>query len=343
MKVSVCVPAYERPSTIVSLIETINAQTYSGLELVISDDSRSSSVEEVIRSECRVTYQYRRNAQRLGFATNLKQALSMASGDMVIILGDDDCFTEPWSVARYVEVACEFPSVGFSYGNLTQIDGAGNVSLIHRYFEDDRLMRAGPDAFRSLWLRSVQIAGMCFHMPGADVVRFFPEFDSLFPQVIAAGHVLATRNGFAHGSLLVGTRVSESQLGYQVAKRAQPMSARASLGGAELLEILTEIRATYPDQIGSDVRGQVERQILRGFVGSLPNMRLYCRRRDILRMYHGYLVRSRRIWVSLTAMSVCAAVIVLPRSVIRGCVALLKPLWLWWTRLHIGVDRRAVP
>lgn len=339
MKVSICVPAFERPDTVRQLVESVNRQEYPDLEIVVSDDSRNASVEEVVADACRVPYLYSRNRSRLGFAQNLRRALSISSGAMVIVLGDDDFLADSSSVQRYVNSALAYPSVGFSYSNLLQVGSSEDVTFVHRYFGDDRLFRSGSDAFEGLWLRSVQIAGMCFHMPGAEVAELFPSFDSLFPQVIAAGHVLADRDGYGHSGLLVGTRVSETQLGYQVAKGAERVSSRASLGGAELLDIVAELRAVYPIQLGGSVRRSLERQIVVGFVGSLPNIRLFCRRSDVWRMYKNYVSRTRLVLRAPWALAVLVGVISLPRPVIVWGVAVVKPLWFHWTAWRMG--RRA--
>ena len=337
MKVSICVPAYERPDTIAKLIESVNEQSHEDIELVISDDSQSSSVEDVVRSTVGVPLSYARNQPKLGFAGNLRQTLCMATGDIVVVLGDDDRLADAGAIARYVEVALRYPSVGFSYSNLVQFDESGNVSLIHRYFVRDQLFSAGADALEKVWLRSVQIAGMCFHMRGAEVAEVFPTFESLFPQVIAAGRVLSQRDGFGHSGLLVGTRVSGTQLGYQVASGAERVSERASLGGAELLDIVGELQSAEPGVMNTSVRATVERQIVGGFVGSLPNLRLFCGRSDIRRMFSNYSARTRLVWRMPQAVLVAACVVVLPRSTIRLLVRVMKPAWLWWTRARMGV------
>ena len=55
-KVSICIPAYENAEGIQKLLRSIEEQTYTDFEVIVSDDSRTGAVEQAVRAEaaCRM-------------------------------------------------------------------------------------------------------------------------------------------------------------------------------------------------------------------------------------------------------------------------------------------------
>ena len=86
--VSVLIRAYRRPASLATAIESVLAQTYRDLEVVVSDDSGelgpvcASFDDERIRHEP--------NPAPAGPAANLKRAAGLARGSLLAILNDDD-------------------------------------------------------------------------------------------------------------------------------------------------------------------------------------------------------------------------------------------------------------
>jgi glycosyltransferase involved in cell wall biosynthesis len=96
LQLSICIPAYNRPSGLKKALESIVLQkgfNVEELEIIISDDSTESDCkqvcEEVLR-EWAGKWQYVHNAPRLGMAQNWNHAIQLASGQYILVLHDDD-------------------------------------------------------------------------------------------------------------------------------------------------------------------------------------------------------------------------------------------------------------
>jgi glycosyltransferase involved in cell wall biosynthesis len=87
-RVSICVPAYARPTELRMAIESVVRQDFDDLEVIVGDDSGDlgGTVEAV--GDPRI--HYHRNPRRLGMAGNWTAVLDRARGELIGLLMDDD-------------------------------------------------------------------------------------------------------------------------------------------------------------------------------------------------------------------------------------------------------------
>lgn len=96
MKLSICIPTYKRKVYLRRLIENIQLQEYKDVEICISDNNSQDGTRELV-TEFQTLYsniKYQENKKNIGFDANLLKAISMASGEYVWTMGDDDVFIE---------------------------------------------------------------------------------------------------------------------------------------------------------------------------------------------------------------------------------------------------------
>lgn len=116
--VSVCIPAYRRPLELREAVESVLAQDFDDLEVVIGDDSGDGS-DEVARAVSAVRdsrVRYVRNPTRLGMAGNWTSTLNHARGRHRALLMDDDVLL-PGFVSATAKVLEADPSVGIAFTN----------------------------------------------------------------------------------------------------------------------------------------------------------------------------------------------------------------------------------
>jgi hypothetical protein len=320
---SVCVPAFERPELLRRLIESFLTQEGVVAELCISDDSRSDRVQSVVADCVSSQIRYVRTPQRLGFGRNLRHAISMAHGDFIVVLGDDDMLVGPEALSGYVDAARRHPDAGFLYPNLLQVDENARVTNYHRYFDEETYCHPGSEALASLWLRSVQIAGMGFRMPASAIVGLLPTEASLFPQVTAVGRILVGRGGVGIARYLCATGLSSTQLGYEAAVGRLVSAEPEKIGGAELVDIVQALATEFPEQM-ERVVPTLERRIALDFVGSMPNIRMFSGSRALRRLTLHMVRCNPRARRSLTLWIVYGALVVIPPPVVKGMVSVLK-------------------
>ncbi len=93
-KVSIIIPTYNRPESIVRTIRSILNRTYKNFEIIVIDDSPNDKTEKVIKSfnDSRIKYIHNRERTNLPKARN--QGVRESSGDSkyIAFLDDDDEF-----------------------------------------------------------------------------------------------------------------------------------------------------------------------------------------------------------------------------------------------------------
>jgi len=159
-KISVCVPAYNRPDTLEQLIHSFIKQDYPNKELVISDDSPNNSIAALVKKYPKRGIRYVHNTPGLGFAFNLLHSLTLAKGDVIVILGDDDVFFSKKSLQEYVLIFDKHPSVSYVYTNAVQFSENLNIELEYKHFAVSTIYKKGDEAMRHMWLSSLFIGGM---------------------------------------------------------------------------------------------------------------------------------------------------------------------------------------
>lgn len=260
MKVSLCVPSFERPDTLRTLVRSFLAQDYAEAELCISDDSRTDDVERVVTAygDARVVYQ--RNRSALGFGANLRACIAMSTGDVVVIMGDDDMLASPRSLALYAEAFAREPMAGYARSSLVQIDGSGSVTLAYGAREGVRKYEPGQEALGELLLSSVHITGIAFRRvsAGVDLLERYPTEPMLFPQVALCASVLAETAGLSLGSYLVAARMHGEQLGFAAMRK--PRHLPSGRGERAMLKLASSVRkADFPEDVAAEgAHGNVE-------------------------------------------------------------------------------------
>tara|TARA_B100001029_G_scaffold177945_1_gene183574 strand:- start:528 stop:1523 length:996 start_codon:yes stop_codon:yes gene_type:complete len=89
--ISICIPTYNRPSTLINCLNSLSLQTEKQFEVCISDNCSDENIQKLIRPfKKKLKIRFNRNKKNLGFALNLLKVSNMAKGDFIWFLGDDD-------------------------------------------------------------------------------------------------------------------------------------------------------------------------------------------------------------------------------------------------------------
>jgi glycosyltransferase involved in cell wall biosynthesis len=121
--VSVIIPTYNRAKYIAETIESVLAQTYPNIEVIVIDDGSTDNTREVIvKYAPAVQYMWQENAER-GASRN--QGLRLATGEFIAFLDSDDLWLSG-KLERDVEFLLANPDVGLVYTDIIQIDANGN-------------------------------------------------------------------------------------------------------------------------------------------------------------------------------------------------------------------------
>lgn len=250
-KISVCVPAYNRADTLIELYNSFKKQKYSNKELIICDDSTTTSVQTAVTALNDPEIVYIKNKQNLGFSKNLLRSLQSASGDYLIILGDDDIFIDPLTLKRYAQVFDTHKDVYYVYANQIQFSEKYAVQYEIRMFEESKKYPPNEDTFKKFWLTSIFIGGIGLRNDKTLISESYAHKKILHPQVELIGNILASHAAFTISDVLIGFRSRDTQFIFRalIDKKQRQMGKHQN---TEIFEIFSRICKKHHKKCNSD-------------------------------------------------------------------------------------------
>ncbi len=122
--VSVIIPTYNRARLLGRAIESVLAQTYEPIEVIVADDGSTDDTADVVtRFGPRVRCERQANA---GVSAARNLGLRRARGEFIAFLDSDDAWL-PWKVAAQVALLRRRPEIGMVWTDMTAVDGEGRV------------------------------------------------------------------------------------------------------------------------------------------------------------------------------------------------------------------------
>jgi glycosyltransferase involved in cell wall biosynthesis len=123
--VSVVVPVYNAEEYLAECLDSIVAQTYPNLEVIVADDASTDGSAEIAESYGAPVRVLRRD-ENLGQFPNLEDALGRVQGEFVCVFHADDVY-HPDIVEREATFLRDHPEVGMVLSMDLSIDGEGRV------------------------------------------------------------------------------------------------------------------------------------------------------------------------------------------------------------------------
>lgn len=139
--VSIGMPVYNAESFVGQAIDSLLAQDYENIELIISDNASTDRTTEICQSylvrDNRI--RYFRNEVNLGAARNFNRLFELSKGQYFMWAADHDIW-QPEFISTCVSVLEENPEVVLAYSQSTWIDIEGNQLGFASDFIDTRGM-----------------------------------------------------------------------------------------------------------------------------------------------------------------------------------------------------------
>ena len=130
MKISICIPQYNRIELLIRSLKQIELQDYENIEIVVSDDcSTDTTTEEILnlKETYRYPLVYFRFDKNQGYDRNYRKCIELGSGDYCLVIGNDDTIYENTSISTLVNflIANNLPDIG--YCNFIEEKGQDNT------------------------------------------------------------------------------------------------------------------------------------------------------------------------------------------------------------------------
>lgn len=120
MKISICIPTYNRAEYLINCLESISLNKnvlMIDYEICISDNCSTDNTEEIVQSfEKKIPINYHRNSSNIGRVKNYLNVVNIANGDFIWLIGDDDLLL-PSAIHKLNEIILKNKNIEFFYIN----------------------------------------------------------------------------------------------------------------------------------------------------------------------------------------------------------------------------------
>lgn len=110
--ISVIIPTYNRAELLEKALLSVVRQSYQNLEVIVIDDASSDETLSVVNKFGSGKIIYHRNPVNKGVAYSRNKGMSIARGDFIALLDDDDLWQEK-KIQRQLETALSLPKDTF--------------------------------------------------------------------------------------------------------------------------------------------------------------------------------------------------------------------------------------
>lgn len=125
--VTVGIPVYKRLSYLPRALESVAAQDYPRIDLLVSDNGPNGpELRRLIERHYPHPYRFRQNPQSVEICRHYNQLVASANGEYFMLLCDDDEIA-PGAISRLVQALKDAPEVAVALPRLEVIDEAGTT------------------------------------------------------------------------------------------------------------------------------------------------------------------------------------------------------------------------
>jgi len=111
--VSICIPTYNSALYLSQTLDSIAAQTYKNIEVIISDNASTDETPDIIQLYCdRYGWTVYRNEVNIGAGNNFNKLIELAHGEHIAIYHADDIYS-PTIVEESIKIFQQYPEIGY--------------------------------------------------------------------------------------------------------------------------------------------------------------------------------------------------------------------------------------
>ncbi|MBF0619140.1 MAG: glycosyltransferase family 2 protein [Candidatus Omnitrophica bacterium] len=125
--ISVVIPTHDRPALLTRAVQSVQAQTFRDLEILVVDDASVCPAEEVLAGVSDPRLKVLRSARGIGASAARNMGWRAARGEFIAFLDDDDAFLPVFLEKLLLKMQGAPVSVGVVYGGIKFLDDQGAV------------------------------------------------------------------------------------------------------------------------------------------------------------------------------------------------------------------------
>jgi abequosyltransferase len=211
---SICIPAYNRAHHLRALLDSIFAQNFEDFEIVVCEDNspEREQISSIVRDYSETHHGkvfYYENEENLGYDANIRNLVEKATGQFCFFMGNDDMMCSG-ALSHVSDVIRRHNDVGLVLKSYALFDHVPeNITLQIRYFNEERIFTAGPEAIRACFRRSGVISGYIISRDSAHLAATSKFDGSLYYQMHLTAQVLSSKCAVFTPQILVWCRKGE--------------------------------------------------------------------------------------------------------------------------------------
>lgn len=138
MRISLLIPTRERAETLRATLRNVTTIDDPDLEIIVSDNASTDGTPDVIAGQRDPRIRMVRTASRLSQRQNFEHAVSAASGDYLMMIGDDDAvLARQWPLMRAIlaerkPMALSWPALFYHWPGEAKRGGGGRLRLTRK-------------------------------------------------------------------------------------------------------------------------------------------------------------------------------------------------------------------
>ncbi|MEP7109696.1 MAG: glycosyltransferase family 2 protein [Ferruginibacter sp.] len=125
---SICIPAHEKAAPLQRLLESIGKQSFTGFEVIITDDSKTEALEKIAALfKDHFPLRYYRNNPPAGMGNNWNASIEKATAPWIKIMHDDDWFVHSNALEKFADAA-RSANAAFIFSGACHVAADNNTS-----------------------------------------------------------------------------------------------------------------------------------------------------------------------------------------------------------------------
>lgn len=191
MKISLCIPQYNRIQYLLKNLSVIAEQTYPHIEVIITDDASTDATQQEIEKlapHYKFPLVYYRHQVNVGYDANVRKCLELATGEYCMLMGNDDTIAPGQTIQALVDflVANNKPEIGFS--NYIEANNPG-VPVKRAQFSG--IVGTGQDVALKYYRSFSFVAGIVVRKDVFEAVNTSKVDGSVYVQMYFAVRIIA--------------------------------------------------------------------------------------------------------------------------------------------------------
>lgn len=264
--ISLCIPAFNRPTTLRELLQSVATESETDFEICIREDMSPERVairdvvDEFRRSHPDRTVRYAENARNLGYDANLRAMIEAAEGSYCMFMGDDDRLL-PGALGTVATALRTYPDTQVVLRSYATV-GADGHEVTHRYFPDARQFMPGAESIVTFFRRSIVISGVTVHRDNSAALRTDRFDGTLLYQLYLVGMLMSRGTGLFLPEALALVRTDN--VPFFGSSPSEPNFTPGEITPESVTEFtrgMLVIGAHVEQQTGMKVRGAIRRDL----------------------------------------------------------------------------------